>query len=490
MNYSLIRYILAYVMCFEGVFLMLPAVVGMIYGEQETLVYFAVALVTFIVGFLGRIKKPRANSFYSKEGFVSVALSWILLSMIGALPFTITGEIPFYIDALFETISGVTTTGSSILSDVEVLSHCTLFWRSFTHWIGGMGVLVFIMAVLPLSGGSTMYMMKAESPGPSVGKLVPKVKSTALVLYSIYTAITVVEMIVLLFAGLNLFEASTLTFGTVGTGGFGIVNSSIGGYSTAVQGIITVFMIICSLNFNLYYLFLIRKPKEVFKNEEMRWFLGTLLVTSIVITGNLIYSGVYKSIPKAFQTVIFQVASLSSSTGYATANFDVWPVLSKTILVALMLVGACAGSTGGGMKMSRAIIVIKSIKNEVFSITHPRGVKKVSVNGKVISEEISRKVLCYMATCVVIIVASVILISIDGKDVTTNITAVIATFNNIGPGLNGVGPTANFGSYNVFSKIVFMFDMLIGRLEIYPILILFTPSLWVIRLPHKSKKNN
>ena len=487
MNYSIIRYVLSYVMCFEGVFMLLPALVGGLYGEKEAIVYLIVGICTFAIGYIGRWKKPKKNTFYSKEGFASVSLSWILLSIIGALPFTITGEIPSYIDALFETISGVTTTGSSILSDVEALSHCTLFWRSFTHWIGGMGVLVFIMAILPLAGGSTMHMMRAESPGPTVGKLVPKVKSTAMILYGIYIGITLIEMIALLIAGMNMFEAATLTFGTVGTGGFGILNSSIGSYSTAVQIIITVFMIACSLNFNLYYLLLIRRPKDVLNNEEFRWFLGTVLTASVLITINVHH--MFDSIPKAFQTVIFQVASLTSSTGYATTDFNMWPVFSKTLLVSLMLVGACAGSTGGGMKMSRAIIVAKAIKNEIFSITHPRSVQKLYLNGKPVSNEASRKVLCYMATCVVIMLASILCVSIDGKDVTTNITAVVATFNNIGPGLNEVGPTANFGSYSAFSKIVFMFDMLIGRLEIYPMLILFTQGFEMIRLP-KLKRNS
>ncbi len=486
MNYSMIRYILSCVLSFEGVFLTLPAITAGIYGEEQGLIYLGVAAGCIILGTIGRIKKPKSNVFYSKEGFAAVSLSWIVISLVGALPFFLTGEIPSYEDALFETISGFTTTGSSILSDVEALSHCTLFWRSFTHWIGGMGVLVFVMAVLPLSGSSNMHLMRAESPGPSVGKLVPKVKRTAMILYGIYVGITLVEIVALFIAGLNLFESMTLTFGTVGTGGFALLNSSIGSYSLAVQIIITIFMLICSVNFNVYYLILIRKPKEAALNEEMRCFLIIVFISAIMITFNIRDS--FSNIFEAFHTALFQVASIISTTGYVTADFNLWPEFSKTILVLLMFVGACAGSTGGGLKVSRLVIVVKAIKNEIMSITHPRSVQKVQFNGRKISKDIVRRVLCYLGAYVIIALVSILIISIDGKDMTTNVTAVMATFNNIGPGLNGVGPVSNFGDYSVLSKIILMFDMLVGRLEIFPLLILFTPGIWKLPVRKPDRK--
>ena len=390
MNYSMIRYILAWVFTFEGMFLMLPAIVGGIYGEKQGLVYLAIAAGCLLVGTLSRIRKIRSKVFYSKEGFAAVSLSWIIMSLVGALPFFITGDIPAYEDALFETISGFTTTGSSILSNVEALTHCSLFWRSFTHWIGGMGVLVFIMAVLPLSGGSIMHLMRAESPGPAVGKLVPKIRHTAMILYGIYIVFTLVEIIALLITGMSPFEAMTLTFGTVGTGGFGVLNDSIASYSLASQIVITTFMIICSINFNVYYLLLIRKTKEAFMNQELRYYLGIVFGSALLIAINL------------------------------------WPEFSKTILVLLMFVGACAGSTGGGIKVSRLVVFLKAIKSEVMSITHPRSVQKVQTDGRPLSNDAVRRVLCYLGAYVIIVLASILLISLDGKDMTTNLTAVMA----------------------------------------------------------------
>lgn len=476
MNRSIIRYIVACVLSFEGLFLLLPTIVGFIYGEKQAFTYLAVAAGCGLLGTLGRLKKPKSNVFYSKEGFASVSLCWIVLSLAGALPFFITGEIPSYIDALFETISGFTTTGSSILSNVEALSKCTLFWRSFTHWVGGMGVLVFIMAILPLSGGSNMHLMRAESPGPSVGKLVPKVRQTAMILYGIYFAITIVEIIALLITGMDVFTSMTLTFGTVGTGGFGILNTSIASYGLASQIVIIIFMIICSCNFNVYYLLLIRKPKEALFNEELRYFLIIVFASATFITINIMDK--FESVFKAFHAAMFQVASIISTTGFGTEDFDLWPTFSKTILVTLMFVGACAGSTGGGFKISRLIIILKSVKNELLSITHPRSVQGVHVDGRKIPSEIVRRTLCYLAVYVLIIIVSVLLVSLDKEDFTTSFTSVMATFNNIGPGLAKVGPTSNFGDFNIFSKIVLMLDMLIGRLEIFPMLVLMSMGIW------------
>lgn len=476
MNYSMIFYILYSVLTFEGFFLLAPCIVALCYGEKQGLLYFAVAAVCIIVGGFARIRKPKNKVFFSKEGFVTVSLSWIVISLVGALPFYFTGEIPSYADALFETISGFTTTGASILSDVEALSKCSAFWRCFTHWMGGMGVLVLILAVLPISGSYNMHLMRAESPGPSVGKLVPKVRNTAKMLYGIYIVITALEIILLLVAGMSVYDALTLSFATVGTGGFALLNSSIASYSVAIQIIITVFMLICSVNFNVYYCLYAKKFKEAIMSEEMRIFFIIVFGASILITINVMNS--FDSVFSAFQTVIFHVASVMSTTGFATADFNLWPEFSKIILLFVMMIGACAGSTGGGLKISRFVIFFKAVKNEILSIIHPKCIKKVHFEGKGLSDEMVKAVLCYVSAYVLIIAVSCILISIDNFDFETNFSAVIATFNNIGPGLGMVGPTGNFGSYSVFSKIVLMFDMLVGRLEIFPMLVLFSPSLY------------
>ncbi|MEE1250815.1 MAG: TrkH family potassium uptake protein [Lachnospiraceae bacterium] len=479
MNYSMIRYILGSVLSFEGIFLLLPVLVGAFYGEKEALLYFIVAFFGSLLGFLGRLKKPKDTAFYAKEGFAAVSLSWLVLSLVGALPMFLTKEFPSYADALFETISGFTTTGASVLSSVEELSHCTAFWRCFTHWIGGMGVLVFIMAVLPLSGNSSMYLMRAESPGPSVGKLVPSVKRTAMILYGIYVAITVGEVISLLLAGMPLFDAVTLSFSTAGTGGFGLLNSSIASYSLAVQIIITIFMLLCSVNFNVYYLLLTRRVKEAFFNEEVRCFFVIVFTSAILITINIKYQ--FSNLFEAFHAALFQVASIISTTGFATVDFDLWPEFSKTVLVFLMFIGACACSTGGGFKVSRLLIIVRSLKNEVMAVTHPRSVQKVHMDGRGLNDGMVKNVLCYLSAYFIILVTSVLLLSLNERDLTTNLTAVLATLNNVGPGLSGVGPTKNFGSFDLFSKIVLMFDMLAGRLEIFPVLVLLEPGLWKVR---------
>lgn len=487
MNFSVIRTILGTVLCCEGVFLLAPVLVAVIYGEQAVLYYVAVAAACFFAGAWIRFKRPKNGVFYSREGFVAVTFSWVLLSMAGALPMYLTGEYASYIDALFDTISGFTTTGASVLSSVEELSRATAFWRCFTHWSGGMGVLVFLMAVLPLSGNSNMHLMRAESPGPSVGKLVPKVRQTALILYKIYLAITAVEAAALMLAGLSLYEALTLTFSTVGTGGFALLNSSIASYSWAVQVIIIVFMLLCALNFNTYYLLLIRKPKEaLLQNTEVQCFLVVVFLSAGVIAFNI--RGGFHSIWEAFHTALFQVATIVSSTGFATADFNLWPELSKTILVLLMFMGACAGSTGGGFKVSRLLIVARAARNELLSMSHPRSVQKVSLNGRRVPDSVVKTALCYMTVYVFVVLLSVLLISIDNFDMTTNLTAVLATLNNIGPGLNVVGPSGNFGGYSVFSKIVLMFDMLVGRLELFPVLTLIAPGMWSLPKAGRSRK--
>lgn len=476
MNYSIIRYILCRVLEFQALFLLLPCLAALFYGEKEGLAYLAVLAGCLLVGGLGKIKKPKSNVFYAREGFVTVSLSWILLSITGALPLFLTGEFTSYTDALFETISGLTTTGASILSDVEALSKCNLFWRSFTHWIGGMGVLVLILAVLPLAGGYNMHLMRAESPGPTVGKLVPRVKHTARLLYLMYIFLTIVQMILLLLTGMSLFESMTLSFGTAGTGGFGILNSSIGDYSIASQAVITIFMILFGINFNVYYLIWTRKPLEALQHEEMRYYLGIILTAVILITINI--RGGFSSIFSAFHHAAFQVASIITTTGFSTVDFNQWPEFSKMILVMLMFCGACAGSTGGGIKVSRMVIMGKLVKNELSFLIHPKRVRQIHFEKRVVSKEVLRSISVFFIAYVIIYAVSLLLISLDGLGFTTNFTAVAATLNNIGPGLELVGPTGNFGVYSQPAKYVLMFDMLAGRLEIFPVLLLFTPFTW------------
>ncbi len=475
MNYSIMIHVLSSVLAFEGLFLLLPCVVALIYGEAEGLCFLAVALGSIIIGGLGRARKVKSKAFYSKEGLVTVSLSWIIMSLVGALPYFLTGEIPNYVDAVFETVSGFTTTGASIMPDVEILSKCSAFWRCFTNWIGGMGVLVLVLAILPLSGSYNMHIMRAESPGPSVGKLVPKVKTTAMILYGIYAFITAMEVVLLMIAGMSFYEAITLSMATAGTGGFALLNSSIGSYTVAVQVIITIFMLLCAINFNVYYLVYARKPKEALACEEMRVFLLIVLISTVVITFNI--AGMFDNVFIAFQTAAFQVASVITTTGFSTADFDKWPELSRIILLSIMFIGGCAGSTGGGLKVSRFIILLKSLKNEIVSISHPRSVKRVHMEGKVVSDSIIKTAQCYLFAYVIIVIVSTIVISVDGFDITTNLSAVMATFNNIGPGLGMVGPTGNFSQYSIFSKIILTLDMLIGRLEIFPMFILFSPKM-------------
>lgn len=476
MNYSIVLYILGCVLKFESSFLVLPALVGLIYREHASVSYLAVAVLCLILGVLLTHKKPRSTNLYTREGFVAVALSWIIMSIFGAIPFVLTGDIPFYVDALFETISGFTTTGSSILTDVESISKASLFWRSFSHWIGGMGVFVFIMAILPMMGGSTMNLMKAESPGPSVSKLVPHVKDTAKILYGIYIAITICEATILRALGMPLFDSLTTTFGTVGTGGFGIRNDSIAGYSPAIQITITVFMILSGINYTAYFYILTGKIKELFKIEEVRWYLAIIFGSVAVITWNV--RSLYPTFSETLRHAFFQVGSIITTTGYATTDFDLWPALSKTLLVTLMFIGACAGSTSGGIKVSRILILLKTIRKELSLIIHPRQVKKIRMDGHPVDHETLRSANVFLVVYFVLLLTSMLLISVDEFDFSTNFTSVVTVLNNIGPGLNLVGPTQNFSIFSPFSKFVLMFDMLAGRLELFPMMILLMPSTW------------
>ena len=476
MNYSIVLYILGCVLKFESAFLVLPALVGLIYREHASVSYLAVAVLCLILGVLLTHKKPRSTNLYTREGFVAVALSWIIMSIFGAIPFVLTGDIPFYVDALFETISGFTTTGSSILTDVESISKASLFWRSFSHWIGGMGVFVFIMAILPMMGGSTMNLMKAESPGPSVSKLVPHVKDTAKILYGIYIAITICEATILRALGMPLFDSLTTTFGTVGTGGFGIRNDSIAGYSPAIQITITVFTILSGINYTAYFYILTGKIKELFKIEEVRWYLAIIFGSVAVITWNV--RSLYPTFSETLRHAFFQVGSIITTTGYATTDFDLWPALSKTLLVTLMFIGACAGSTSGGIKVSRILILLKTIRKELSLIIHPRQVKKIRMDGHPVDHETLRSANVFLVVYFVLLLTSMLLISVDEFDFSTNFTSVVTVLNNIGPGLNLVGPTQNFSIFSPFSKFVLMFDMLAGRLELFPMMILLMPSTW------------
>lgn len=476
MNYRIVLYTLGLVLNFEAAFMLLPFLCGAIFGESEAFCFILCAALCAVCGVALTLKRPKNKTIYSKEGFVIVAFSWIIMSIFAALPFVISKSIPSFVNALFETVSGFTTTGATILSDIELLPKCMLFWRSFTHWIGGMGVLVFLMSVMPISGGNNLYLMKAESPGPSVTKLVPKVKTSAKLLYGIYTVMTVVEVLFLICGGVSVFEAITLSFSTAGTGGFSVLNSSAADYSSYVQIVLTVFMILFGVNFTLYYLMLARRFKEAFHSEELKVYMGIILCSSVIICLNI--RGMFASTAEAMKHSFFQVASVITTTGFATVDFDKWPSLSKTILILIMFIGACAGSTGGGMKVSRIIIAIKSVVKELKIMAHPKSTHKISVDNRLIEHEVIRSVNVYIVSYAVIFIASMLLVSIDNFSYATNFTAVATAINNVGPGLEAVGPIHNFNDFSVPSKFVFIMDMLIGRLEIFPIMVLFSPYTW------------
>ena len=461
----------------EAALMILPAIVSLIYLENCLWAFLITIGIALSLGFLLKlIFRPDNKVIYAKEGFVIVTYAWVLMSAIGALPFVISGEIPHFADAFFETVSGFTTTGASILTDVEAMSHGMLFWRSFTHWIGGMGVIVFVMAIIPNISDRSMNIMKAEVPGPTVGKLVPKARDTAKILYMIYIALTLLMFVLLLFGDMNVFESAVHAIGTAGTGGFGIKADSLGGYSPYCQWVVTAFMIVFSINFNLYYLILLRKFKSVLKSTELWFFLGLAALSIGVIAFNI--SPMYTSIEETLRYSSFQVATIMSTSGFATTNFNTWPGLSKAILFTLMFIGGCAGSTAGGLKQARVVMLIKTIHRELKKMLHPRSVRAVSMEDKRVDEQTLNGVTTYFAIYAMCIVGIFVLISFEPFGIETNLSATIACFNNVGPGFGAVGPIGSYAEYSIFSKILLSFAMLLGRLEIFPLILGFNPLVW------------
>ncbi len=477
MNRRMTTYILGRMLGVEALVLLIPALVSVIYGEEGWKAFLLTSgILVLLYVLLGR-KKPEDSTIYGKDGFIIIACAWILWSVFGALPFYISGEIPSYVDAVFETVSGFTTTGSTILTDIEGLSKGMNFWRCLTHWIGGMGVLVFVMVIVSLEDRNSMHLMRAEVPGPETDKLVPKARDTAKILYSMYFVLTVAEIILLLVGGMSLYDSIIHSFSTAGTGGFSSRNSSIAFYDSAyIDGVITVFMILFGINFNVYYLLLLKKVKDVFKNEEVRAYLGVIIGATLLITINIL--SIYEKPLKAFRYAVFQVASIITTTGFVTADFNLWPMLSQCILLGLMVLGACAGSTGGGMKVARILILLKSVKRELKRLLHPKSVAIVKVNGKKVKDETLQGVYVYFICYIAIFMVSVLLISLNNFDFATTFSGVLTTMNNVGPGIAAVGPIENFAAFSDFSKIIFCLNMLIGRLEIFPFLVLFSPNLW------------
>lgn len=478
MNKRSIIYILGWVLIVESVAMQIGTVTSLIYGEKEAIYFVATGVVCAILGVLAvKVKKPKNMVLYQKAGFAATALSWILLSLAGCMPFWLSGEIPHFIDAFYETVSGFTTTGSTILNDVEALSKGMLMWRSFLHWLGGMGVIVFLLAIIPKLGGQqNIFLMKAESPGPIIGKAVPRMRNYATMLYGIYITLTALEFILLLFGGLNVFEAINTSFSTAGTGGFGIYNSNAAAFdSYYVQMVIAVFMLLFGVNFSVYLCLIARKFKQSLKFEELWIYLGIVVASTAIIAFNI--SSIYKPYD-AFHQSFFYVTSIISTTGFGLTDVNKWPELSKTVIIILTFIGASAGSTGGGFKISRIILLFKEVRKEFSLLVHPRNVKLVKMDGKTVNHDIMRTTSMYLVLYIGVFAISFLLVSIDNMDFTTSFTAVAANLNNTGPGLGAVGPVGNYADFSILSKIVFIFDMLAGRLEIYPLLLLFAPSAW------------
>lgn len=478
MNYKMIFKIIGNVLKYELLLLIIPLIISLNYGQGDSKAFLITILIMAPIAFLLCNLKIRKSEMYAKEGFLTVGLSWIVISAVGSLPFIISGSIPSFVDAFFETASGFTTTGASILTEIESLPKGILFWRSFTHWIGGMGFLIFILALIPTLGSSSIHLLKAESPGPTPGKIVPKIKQTAKILYIIYFFLTLIQTLLLKLAGLSLYDSTLHALGTAGTGGFSNMNSSVAAFNNpTVEWIITIFMLLFGINFALYFQVIKGNIKSFFKSEELKYYFLMIFISIVFITINII--GINGgNISDSIRQSSFQVASIVTTTGYATTDFNLWPSLSKLILIILMFTGAMAGSTGGGIKTIRIVIVLKAIKREINKILHPKRIKSVKIDGKVVEEETISGVFLFICAYIVIALIAMIIVSIDGFDIVTTTTSVIATLSNIGPGLEMVGPTGNFSAFSPLSKIVLSFCMLAGRLEIYPMLIMFSPSIW------------
>ena len=476
MNYRMLGYLLSVVALIEAVLLLAPTVVALVYGESVW-PFLITAMILALVALPFALYQPQNRRIFAREGFVCVSGAWIMLSIFGALPFVFSGAIPNYIDAVFETVSGFTTTGATILTSIEGLPKSILFWRSFTHWIGGMGVLVFMLALLPTLGGEAIYLLRAEVPGPTKGKLVPKLRHTAIILYGIYFALTVAEIIALLIAGLPLYDSIVNSLATAGTGGFAVKDASIAGYANpAAEWVIAIFMIIFALNFNMYYLLLMKRAREVFKNEELRVFLGIVVTATVLLVVST--ARMFDSIGECIRTAFFQCASIISTTGFATIDYNEWSSFAKGIIILLTFIGACAGSTAGGLKISRVLIVVKNIFKEIKHVLRPNSVSVVRSDGESVSEETLRGTANYLSIYFVLIILFTLIISLDGFDLETNLTAVITCINNVGPGFAIVGPVGNFSGFSVLSKISLSLVMLAGRLEILPLIIFFSPSAW------------
>ena len=479
MNYKMMGRFIAQILTIEGLFMIPALILALVFGETGAMwgFLYTIGAIGAAVVVLTLLCRGAPSAFYAREGLVCVGASWVVLSLFGCLPFWISREIPAFIDAFFEIVSGFTTTGSSILTDVEALSKSLIYWRSFSHWLGGMGVLVFLLAFTGEKGkGFTMHLLRAESPGPDVGKLVPKMRTTASILYIIYIVLTVINIILLLIGNMDPFEAVCTAFGTTGTGGFGIKNDSMASYSPYIQNVTTTFMILCGINFSCYYLLLLGNFRSVFKDEELRLYLGIIFGSVVLIVLNV--RGYYSTLGETVRHVAFTVGTLISSTGYATTDFDLWPTFSKSILMCIMVVGACAGSTGGGLKVARLLLLLKNLKRNIQQTLNPRKVLAVRNNGRVVDEQILANTNAYFAAYVMIIFISFVIVSLDNFSIGTNFTAVLACFNNMGPGLEQVGPTCNFSAYSTLSKLVLCFDMLAGRLEIFPMLVLLSRKTW------------
>ena len=490
MNYQMIGFVIGRILLTEAALLMLPMAVALVYGEAAAPFLLPALLLALIGLVLGR-RQPRRSNLYARDGFAVVALAWVLMSAFGALPFVLSGDIPNFVDAFFETVSGFTTTGASILTEIEPLGRGVLFWRSFTHWVGGMGVLVFVMAILPMTAGDghSMHLMRAEVPGPSVGKLVSRMGDTAKILYGIYLAMTLVEIVLLLLGGMPLYDACIHAFGTAGTGGFSCRNLSVDAYDSAYfDVVISVFMLLFGINFNLYYFLLIRRFRDVFHSEELRAYLLIVVTAVLAIAADIVH--IYGSVFRSLRYALFQVASIITTTGYATADFNTWPVFSQAILVILMFIGACAGSTGGGIKVARVVILCKTSLADMRKMLHPNAVTTVRFEGKPLSERNIRGVHLFLTVYILIFTVSVLLLSLERFDLITTFTAVASCMNNIGPGLEMVGPMGNFSAFSPAAKLLLAFDMLVGRLEIFPMLLLCAPSIWKRRIgPVKSSRS-